>query len=233
MRRRAIVAAARSLMQETGQAGFSMRALADKAGVSIATPYNLFGSKQAVMYAVIDADLEEYQSRLEMLETDELDTFFEALRLVTELYAPEPGFYRAVLFAAYGDGGTEFRAMFGGPRHAMWRRLVKEAQAAGHLIPELEPNSFTIHLGHVLFACTMEWVNGLLSLEEMQAHGQYGFAVALSGVATPAAARRLRQRALEYQTRLNELYRERQKAASKAGTPRVDAMAEPHAAAGG
>ena len=37
---RTIVRAARTLMQETGQAGFSMRGLADKAGLSIATPYN-------------------------------------------------------------------------------------------------------------------------------------------------------------------------------------------------
>jgi AcrR family transcriptional regulator len=56
-RRRQIVRDARALMQKTGDTGFSMRALAEQAGVSIATPYNLFGSKQTIMFAVLDDDL--------------------------------------------------------------------------------------------------------------------------------------------------------------------------------
>ena len=76
-RRRKIVRAARVLMQQTGDAGFSMRALAEQAGVSIATPYNLFGSKQAIMFAVLDADLEYYQKRLAKVRVDELDVFFK------------------------------------------------------------------------------------------------------------------------------------------------------------
>ncbi|MEQ8857394.1 MAG: TetR/AcrR family transcriptional regulator [Pseudomonadales bacterium] len=219
-RRRAIVRAARSLMQETGQAGFSMRALAERAGVSIATPYNLFGSKQAVMYAVLDADLADYQSRLERLKSDELDAFFKAVSLATSLYSAEPGFYRAVLFAAYNDGGTEFRAMFGGPRHAMWRHLVLNAKAAGLLDPELDANSFAINLGHILFSCIMEWVNGLISLEELEARGQYGFAVALRGMATPDSTDRLRTKVLAMQKRLRSLYKKRAaEAATTAGDP--------------
>src|SRR5271168_2287443 len=45
-RRRRIIEAARALIRETGNAGLSMRALAARAGVSLATPYNLFGSKR-------------------------------------------------------------------------------------------------------------------------------------------------------------------------------------------
>jgi AcrR family transcriptional regulator len=208
-RRRDIVAAARTLMQQTGQAGFSMRALSDEAGVSIATPYNLFGSKQAVMYAVLDADLEQYQSRLERLKTDELDVFFQSVSLAARLYSAEPGFYRAVLFAVYNDGGTEFRAMFSGPRHVMWRRLVSNAQAAGLIDEAIDANSFAITVSQLLFAIIMEWVNGLLSLEELEARGHYGFAVALRGVATPAAAARLREHLMTAQQRLKDLHKQR------------------------
>lgn len=200
-------------MQATGQPGFSMRALAEAAGVSIATPYNLFGSKQAVMYAVLDADLAQYQEHLENLDTDELDVFFEAVSLAASLYSAEPGFYRAVLFAAYNDGGTEFRAMFSGPRHAMWRRLVNNAKAAGLLDEAVEANSFAINLGHIFFSCIIEWVNGLLTLEEMEARVQYGFAVTLRGMATPEASERLYKRAVAMQKRLKVLYRNRSRCA--------------------
>ena len=211
-RRRDIVRAARTLMQETGQAGFSMRGLADKAGVSIATPYNLFGSKQAVMFAVLDADLEQYQEQLEKLKADEIDVFFKAVTLATTLYSAEPGFYRAVLFAAYNDGGTGFRAMFGGPRHIMWRRLVNNAREAGFLADDVEPNSFAINLGHIFFSCIIEWVNGLLSLEELEARGHYGFAIALRGVATSASSERLWDKILATQKRLRSLHHKRRRA---------------------
>lgn len=211
-RRHAIVNAARALMQETGQAGFSMRALAERAGVSIATPYNLFGSKQAVMYGVLEADLDIYQKRLEQLNADEIDMFFEAVSVATTMYSAEPGFYRAVLFAAYNGGGTEFQAMFSGPRHIAWRRLVDQAKAAGMLDAELEANSFTLNLGHIFFSCIMEWVNGLIGLEELEARAHYGFALALRGMATPAASDRLRDRALATQKKLKRLYKARAKA---------------------
>jgi AcrR family transcriptional regulator len=200
-------------MQETGQAGFSMRGLAERAGVSIATPYNLFGSKQAVMYAVLDADLAAYQVNLERLKIDEIDVFFKAVSLATSLYAAEPRFYRAVLFAAYNDGGTEFRAMFGGPRHVMWRRLVNNAKQAGMLDPAVEANSFAINLAHIFFSCIIEWVNGLMSLEEMEARVHFGWAVALRGMATPESEERLGAKAFGAQNRLKALHRERLAAA--------------------
>lgn len=198
-------------MQRTGQTGFSMRALADEAGVSIATPYNLFGSKQAVMFAVLDADLAQYQEQLEHLKADELDVFFKAVTLATSLYGQEPGFYRAVLFAAYNEGGTEFRAMFSGPRHAMWRRMVNNAKQAGSLLDEVEPNALAITLGHIFFSCIMEWVNGLLTLPELEARAQYGFALALRGMSTPASADRLLDKVISTQNRLNALHRKKER----------------------
>lgn len=218
LRRRTIVRAARTLMQETGQAGFSMRALAEKAGVSIATPYNLFGSKQAVMFAVLDADLEQYQAQLERLKADELDVFFNAVSLATSMYSAEPNFHKAVLLAAYNDGGTGYRAMFGGPRHVMWRRLVINARDAGMLDPDFEPNSFAINLQHIFFSCIMEWVNGLMSLEELEVRGQYGFAVALRGAATAASIDRLKDKALAMQKRLKALHKKQRRVEREALT---------------
>jgi len=51
-RRERILDAARKLMRRTGGTGFTMRALAKEAGVSLATPYNLFRSKSGVLYAL-------------------------------------------------------------------------------------------------------------------------------------------------------------------------------------
>jgi AcrR family transcriptional regulator len=59
-RRGAIVEAARRLMHDSGNTGFSIRSLAEQAGVSLATLYNLFGSKQAILVALLNADFESF-----------------------------------------------------------------------------------------------------------------------------------------------------------------------------
>jgi AcrR family transcriptional regulator len=215
-RRRDIVHAARVLMQRTGNTGFSMRALAEEAGVSIATPYNLFGSKQTVMFAVLDADLQQYQERLERLRADELEVFFKAVTLTSSLYASEAGFYRAVLFAAYNAGGTQFRSIFDGPRHAMWKGLVSNAKHAGVIRDDIEPAAFAINLGHIFFSCILEWVNGVITLEEMEARVQYGFAISLHGVCTPAMSERLWDKVLATQKRLKAAHKKRLKAKAEA-----------------
>jgi AcrR family transcriptional regulator len=215
-RRKQIVRAARALMQRTGDAGFSMRALAEQAGVSIATPYNLFGSKQTIMFAVLDADLEYYQKRLAKVRDDELDVFFKAVSLATSLYSTEPSFYRAVLFAVYNDGGREFRSMFGGPRHAMWKGFVQDAVTAGYLSDEVEPDAFAINLGRTFFSAILEWVSGELSLPELEAWVQYGFALSLSAMATPKGRERLHNKALDQQKRLQKLWKQKYTAHQKA-----------------
>lgn len=224
-RRRKIVRAARVLMQQTGDTGFSMRALAEQAGVSIATPYNLFGSKQAIMFAVLDADLEHYQKRLAKVRVDELDVFFKAVSLATTLYSTEPSFYRAVLFAVYNDGGREFRSMFGGPRHVMWRGFVQDAVKAGFLSSDVEPDAFAINLGRTFFSAILEWVSGELSLPELEAWVQYGFALSLSAMSTPLSADRLHDKAVAQQVRLVKLWKQKYRANLKAqnGTSPVKA----------
>jgi AcrR family transcriptional regulator len=215
-RRRKIARAARELMQQTGDTGFSMRALAEQAGVSIATPYNLFGSKQAIMFAVLDADLEYYQKRLAKVRVDELDVFFKAVSLATTLYSTEPSFYRAVLFAVYNDGGREFKSMFGGPRHIMWKGFVQDAVKAGFLSSDVEPDAFAINLGRTFFSAILEWVSGELTLPELEAWVQYGFALSLSAMSTPLSADRLHDKAVAQQVRLVKLWKQKYRASLKA-----------------
>jgi len=201
-RRNAIMDAARTLMQASGSAGFSMRALAQHAGVSIATPYNLFGSKQAIMISILEVEMQAYRSQLEELRTDPITALFHAVTIATARYNADPGFYRALLFSVYNDGGTEFRSIFSGSSHAIWRELVARAVAAGHLGQEVEPNAFAVMLEHLFFGCLLEWVYGKLPMQELEIRVQYGFALTMLGVANTDAAVLLRARALSAQQSL-------------------------------
>ena len=56
-RRRHLVEAAASLIRDNGGAGFSMLQLAERAGVSQATPYNLLGSKSELLRLIVAGEL--------------------------------------------------------------------------------------------------------------------------------------------------------------------------------
>ena len=203
-RREAIIAAAMRLMYDRGDSGFSMRALADAAGVSIATPYNLFGSKQAIMLAVLDTGMTLYEQRLAKLQADDLEIFFEAVSLATALYAEAPKFHQAVLFSAYGDGGRDYRAVFGDPRFRFWKMLVERAREAQWLEPDIDASALALALSQQFFICILEWAYGEIDLEELEARVHYTFTLLLNGAATSSGSARLKPRIKGLQQRLTD-----------------------------
>ncbi len=217
-RRCKIVEAARELMKESGDAAFSMRSLAKRARVSLATPYNLFGSKQDIMFAVMNDDLEAFQRDLGKLHTDAIEAFFRVVTLARTWYEAEPEFHRAVLFAVYNDGGQRARAIFGGPRHMMWKDLIRAAESRGCLRSDLDADAFAINLGHIFLSCVLEWVNRQLTLEEFEARVHYGFALALAGMASRTSRQRLHERVSQAQTTLQRIWHRHLRRAVREGT---------------
>jgi len=179
-----ILRAARSLMRQPGGSAFSMRSLAEQAGVSIATPYNLFGSKQAILVALLDEDFSEYQIGLAGLEHEGLEALFEAVAVMQDQFAREPDFYRNVFAAVASEGGPELRFLLSGPRYVLWKQLIRAATLSGLLNADIDPDAFTITLSQLILANVQEWSRGFLELEEMDARIRYGLALLLSAIAT-------------------------------------------------
>ena len=193
-RKAAILASARLLMRQANGASFSMRGLAEAAGVSSATPYNLFGSKLAILAALLDADLEEFQSALHELKTDGIDLMFEAVALMRQFLAREPDFYHGVMGEMCQDGGTQLRQVVSGPRYALWKNMLGEATRAGLLVDDLDADAFALTLSQLMAGNLQEWAMGKLSLEEMDARIRYGLALLLSAIATDASRPSLQRR---------------------------------------
>ncbi len=208
-----ILDAARRLMRQPGGSAFSMRSLAEQAGVSIATPYNLFGSKQAILVALLDEDFSEYQSSLAGLEGEGLDALFEAVALMLGQFTREPDFYRNVFAAVSSEAGPELRFVLSGPRYVLWKQLIREATLCGSLDAQIDPDAFTITMSQLILANVQEWARGFLELEEMDARIRYGLALVLSAIATEAGraplTAKLRAAEKDLQTRWRSVLSER------------------------
>ncbi len=201
-RRRRIIEAARALIRETGNAGLSMRALAARAGVSLATPYNLFGSKHAIILAVLE-DVREYQERFAAARSaDPIERIFLALDLALEYYMNDPRFYKT-LWGSVFDASDEIRSdVFNPRRNAFWLGLIVDAIGAGAIAEEIDGEVLLEQLDLILRSAMHGWVTGEIAQERLNATVVCGFALILGGAATPAWREPLRERLLNSQARM-------------------------------
>src|SRR5262249_32484158 len=86
-RRGRIPDAAAQLIRATGGTGLSMRTLAERAEVSLATPYNLFGSKGGVLMALQFSALEKLEQAMDDLRArDPIEQVLEVAHLGARIY---------------------------------------------------------------------------------------------------------------------------------------------------
>jgi AcrR family transcriptional regulator len=202
-RRARILEAAQQLIRVTGGTGLSMRALAEKAEVSLATPYNLFGSKGAVLLALQLGALEKLEQAMDELSTrDPIEQVLEVADLGARIYTGDPSFWRPLMQAHWLAKG----AINDSPLHprivALWHRSLEAGVRAGRLIAEANPEFVARHLVICFYGVLVLWVQGNLDGDGFRANVLYGFALAMLGVASPAARAKLMKRLLELQREL-------------------------------
>jgi AcrR family transcriptional regulator len=205
-RRRRIVAAARDLIKETGDAGLSMRAIAARAGVSLTTPYNLFGSKRAIVIALLE-DVREFHERFSQLHrVGAVDRIFQAVSISLAYLAEDADFYRTLWTEALRFDSKELRGELQSPqRYGFWWALLNEARSEGALLPDVDLDPLLRALDAVYVAAMLAWVLGAIEVQELEAHVGYGYALTLRGAASGHYAERLEKRLLGYQKELQRL----------------------------
>ena len=94
-----VLDAAERLLQNGDTADFSMRALAAEAGVGFATPFNHFGSKNAIMQALSSRLIERMAARFRdrAPEGDAIDRVLEMGRIGIALLLEKPDVHKAVV----------------------------------------------------------------------------------------------------------------------------------------
>lgn len=191
IRRAAILAAARDLMSAPDGVSFSMRKLAQLADVSVATPYNLFGSKQAILAALLKEDTKRLETYLDDAAGDELETFFTASAVMSFVYEQHPAYHRNLISTAFQGGGPDARQEMGAAAVQLWQKLVEDAIRAGYLEADVSARVFAVTFGELLLINILIWAHGFISIEEMKARNQFGVSLLLLGIATETGRARL------------------------------------------
>lgn len=187
-RRSRIVQAARDLIRETGDTNLSMRMIAKRADVSLATPYNLFGSKRAVVLAVFE-DERDFAVRFSKIKAaNALERLFEAQALASSYFTDDPDFYQTIWKALLDTRSPNDTGLATPERlernSAAWRALIEAAQAEGLIKASFASAALERSLSYFANGVMLSWVLGTLETRDLQASGALGYAIALRGVAT-------------------------------------------------
>ena len=184
-RRQRIIKAAHDLIRENGSAGLSMRLLAERAGVSLATPYNLFGSKSAIIWAVL-GDVREYQERFtKSRPADPIERIFSAIDLAIEFYNKDAKFYRAVWAATFDVTSDVRKDILSRRWNGFWLPLFSEAIASGAINKDISAEVLMRQFVLILRSAMFEWVVGDLTPRELGPTVFCGVVLMLKGAATP------------------------------------------------
>lgn len=183
-RRSAIMQACESLIRETGNTDFSMRLLAAKSGLSLATTYNLIGSKATVLYKLLNSCMDRADTaRMTTLRCgDAVEHVFLAADAVIDIYTTDQDFYRPILRFLLGVPEPTHRPLFMDRAYRFWWATVQPLRELG-AFAGLYPAQLLARDLQIFFAGTLHfWVHGELSAEEFRAQIRTSIAIRLLSI---------------------------------------------------
>ena len=183
-RRAALFSTAEAMIRETGSTDFSMRALAERAGLSPATTYNLIGSKATVLYHILT-------SRMAPLFGAERDfdphlppvhRVIMAGEFAVDCFVSDSIVFRPLFQHLLGVPDATHRPQFMAQAYAYWSRAITALRDVLPSDDSLTMSDLARDI-HVFFAGALDlWVHEELTAPQFMAQTRHGIAVQLMGI---------------------------------------------------
>lgn len=202
LRRDRILDGARGLLAERGYEGFSNNDLCKAAGVTAPTLYNLIGSKNDILIALMNKSTDELEQSL--IGNDDLAAvaFIEGIAFeAAKLAANDGSFFRASVIAL--DQISEPQARDSAERQISERRIAVAVRGCLKALEEglLRGDIPSADLGTQMYAVFSrpwrEWAYGRLTISEFKRQVLLGFYMCLCSDASPDFLKTLRRKISE------------------------------------
>lgn len=189
-RRAAIIAVAEALIRETGDIGFPMTELAKRAGVSPTTPYNLFGTKSAILYALLHCSADSMFSDVgQTTDGDALAGTIRAAESLANVLTGDPAFYRPLYAYLMGVPDPNWRPAFIARAREYWLRAFAPDEK---LLLGLRRDQLGNLLVVQALGCVEMWVHQELKDNELKTELRRAVAAVLLGLVPLEAQAELR-----------------------------------------
>ena len=185
-RKSQVLAAAEASIRKSGTVSFSMKELADKADVSFATPFNLFGKKEDILAALLNSRITQ-----QALSTSErvhkgsgLDTLLHVAVDSCSGYISDSELFRPLLQAMRIRPSPQNRTM-SNQATEIWKKALLDCQDDRIIAKDadVEAISRRMHLGFRM--AVWMWASEVLSDEEFREQALLHTVACLLPAATP------------------------------------------------
>jgi AcrR family transcriptional regulator len=169
-RQNRILDTAERLIRETGSTDFSVRRLAAESEVSPATPFNLFGSKEGILYSLLLKNLDGFfEKGFSFKKKNKLFHVLEASETAADIFIEDAVFLRPLYKVLLGVTHEEHRPAFMKRTFSYWK-MAAEAVPGNDCLAGDNIN-ITAYALMAHFTGLMEmWINFDMSDEEFKAH---------------------------------------------------------------
>jgi AcrR family transcriptional regulator len=191
-RRDAILAAAEALVRETGSTDFSVGVLAARAGVSIATLYNLIGSKGSILYALLNRTMDQLEAATRTtLAANPFDQALAAAEAVARVYTDDTDYLKPLWRFELGVVEPEHRPVLMNRALAFWASRLQGLERARRLPKGIELGDLAREY-QIFFAGVLDlWVQNELSDDRFRIQVRYGILLRLLALGDTTEQERL------------------------------------------
>jgi AcrR family transcriptional regulator len=206
-RREAIFSAAEALIRETGSTDFSVGMLALRADVSIATLYNLIGSKGAILYVLLNRSMDQLEAvtTADQLPHDPFDGALQAADRVARVYVADPDYLRPLWRFELGVVEPDHRPALMNRALAFWADRLQPLQQ-NRCLPRGIGLLEMAREYQIFFAGALDlWVQYELSDAQFPAQIRYGCLLRLLALGDADSQARLMKELRRVHAQLQEL----------------------------
>ncbi|BCW90858.1 hypothetical protein sos41_40340 [Alphaproteobacteria bacterium SO-S41] len=181
-RRRSILDAARALIAESDDGDFSMPELAKRAGLSVATPYNLIGSKSDIIIALHDQELQRFRRQVTRIRSSPpVAALLSAADTALKIYLTDEKYFKVLIRVSLTAIGP-VQEYFTSARERFWEGFLASVVTAGCLRPGLTEQAAAHFLANIYWAGIRSWAIDRIPSSQVRKQMAHTFALAIVAI---------------------------------------------------
>jgi AcrR family transcriptional regulator len=208
-RRVRILEAARQCIRDGGAENVSLKAIANAAELSVATLYNLFGSKEGILVALLVSSIESFRQRSPDVTSPAVRGRFDSLSAIAiDEFVSDEFFYRELIKSLSQMESRVHLSGLVGLSLDLGEPIVNRMIEAGELTEVVSPRVLSHHLFMGFVHAVQLWSSGVTSSAQFRTQVAHTQCLLLAGVATEGFRIKLHARLRELDEAMLEFSRQ-------------------------
>jgi AcrR family transcriptional regulator len=183
-RRQQILAAAEALIRERGTTEFPMLDLSERAGLSPATPYNLFGSKLAILWTLLRQRDERYQMAFtKKTSSDPYLQVVEAVAVAVRVFTGDAALFKPLCAFLSRSQDAVYRPAYEKATIDLWIKITSDFPKTTLMPSGITHEIYSRQFLTLFIGAFDLWAQGRLSDEEVELQVQLSTVLTLMAIA--------------------------------------------------